>query len=45
MELVGMTLWQSFVVPAELAIDEKVLIQEVDCQWLKARLIKDGQKL
>jgi len=26
MELVGMTLWQSFVVAAEIAIDEKVLV-------------------
>ena len=40
-----MTLWQSFVVAAGIAIDEKVSVQEVDYKKLKVRLIKDGQKL
>ena len=45
MEPVGMILGQSAATAASLAIDQNVSVQDLDYELLKARLLKDGQKL
>jgi hypothetical protein len=45
MEPVGMVLGQSAATAAAIAIEEEQSVQDVDYPSLKARLLKDGQKL
>ena len=40
-----MILGQSSATAAAIAIDDNVAVQDVDYQKLRARLVKDGQKL